>query len=598
VLVHAAPDQKLQQRHALVVVNEAPIGSEVLEVTGANELQYWVFVELYLAANGGDLRSAIVQAHSEHTAPGTVFVLPGGTYQWVGSFFEPRNFTTWLMYGTTIYIDEGGAASGAKFIFLKLIASQPDSIVFKGGRLQHLNVLTSFFSQAIELEGAKNCVIEDCWAECTLVPAATQGRIRWGFALLGGDLSLGQGIGNRLSRCSLSFAQIQGCAQGHSVRNLLIEGTRVYDSNDNAISVVSGTGQTIENVTIRDTQIFNAAGSAGVFVGTDGVGTGIGVDLLRNVTIDGVQLAGQRSTPDLDFPFTICVHVAGGIDTENVQIANICTKLAPNSTLQARSVQCSSQDDEVSWFGLSITNADLGVVTDNDPLEALFVAGRNIKGCQISNVWVRGKRGVRILNTDDLTLTNVNTIDGSLNVWAPDRSLTGINISNSNFRRTTTFDNAIFFFANNHSMSDVSLSNVSMTSNGIALNTALGGGTMQMSLSNIDAPVANPTAETLAGILRWKNVRGFIVPLTKTVAVPALAAGIVDYVDVNLAGTRMSDVAVNEVVVANPTADLAVAAGAGGGYLYPRVKSAGVVRLAFVGPLSAANVDFNFDRTA
>lgn len=562
------------------------------------ELSGWVWIERYLPAAGGDLRGAIVLATTEHGLPGTTYVLPAGTYQWPGAPFAPANNTTWIGYGCTIERDMAGVASGQIFFFLRTDtgAGHADRIHFIGGVFRLLNVDTSFFSAAIQFEAASNCVIEKCTAQCTLIPTATAGRIRWGFNLLGGNLSLGQGMNNRFESNTLDFAQIQGCASGRSAYNILVKDTIVENANDLAVSVVStGATQTLENVTISHVDCRNVAGSGVVLAGSDGSGIGFGCGLVRNLLVEGVQLSGQRSTPNLAFEYSIAVSIHGGLVTENVTVNNVGTKLTPNASAQARSVLCSSQDDEVSWSGLTISNCNLGTVTSNDPLEGLFISGKNISRCTITNITVFGPRGVQIRNVDQLALSNVECVDGGLTVRV-DRDLDVIQIANCRFVRTTgVFSNGVLFQSTSgRSCTNVELVNVVIGGTGNGLNTALAGGSMQMSLSNVTA-AGGLTPETLAGIKRYKNVIGFAVLATVSVVVPAVAAGSVGYVDVSMAGTRLSDLTVGEPVVANPTADL-VAAGVGGAYVAARVSALGTVRMAFLGPLAGGAVNFNFDR--
>ena len=571
-----------------------------------DELTYWVFVELYLSAAGGDLRTAISLAHAAHTAAGTTFVLPGGTYAWVGTFFQPRNATQWLCDGCTIELNQAGVASGQKFIFLRIEAgaTHAANIRIVGGVWRFLDVLTSFFSAAIQFEAASNCSIEGSTAQCTLNVAATQGRIRWGFNLLGGDpvSSPTSGRFNYFMNCRLSFSQIQGCGGGRNGENIWVENTVVDDANDVAVSVVSSSATgatTLSNVTIRNTECHNVAGSTVVFAGSDGAGTAIGPGTVENIEIDGVWLNGQRSTPDLDFPFSIAVQVCGGLTTRNVAVKNVGTRLVPNASLQARSVQFTSQDDEVSTTGLTFDSLLLGTVTSNDPLEPLFISGRNVHGVTINNVTIPGLRGIRIVDCDNVAMSNVNLFDGELLVIASTRNLSNYQIAGCNFTRTTGFQAPILFNSTAaRSFTGVMLDGVKLNGNGVPLTTDLGGGTMQMWLANIDnTSGSNPTAETLAGIIRLKNVRGFIVPVVKTVAVPAVLIGQVGYVVVSMAATRLSDVAVQECVVANAQAQL-VAAGAGGAYSNARVSVAGSIELSFVGPLAGGNFDFTFDRAA
>lgn len=90
------------------------------------------------------------------------------------------------------------------------------------------------------------------------------------------------------------------------------------------------------------------------------------------------------------------------------------------------------------------------------------------------------------------------------------------------------------------------------------------------------------------------RVLGALPQETETVAVPNVAAGSVAYANVNMTG-ELAGVATTDLVVGNPSADL-VAAGAGGAYTGCRVSAPGVIRCAFVGPLSSQNVAFTFAR--
>lgn len=550
------------------------------------------------------LRAAMLAAQAANTAEGIEFVMPVGTFAWTpGTFFQPRNNTTWSNYGCTIELDVGGVATTQQFIYLRTeigALTHADRIRVRGGRFRILNVLTSFFSAAVQFECSSNCTVEEATAECVLDPAATQGRTRWGFNLLGDEnaVLVGGGRDNRFVDCTLSFAQIQGCGGGRSASNIQVRGTIVRDANDVAISVVStGSTRVLENVRIEGTECMNVAGSTVVFAGTDGAGAGFGCGVVRNITIDGVQWAGERSTPNLDFPFIIGVQVCGGLVTENVEISHVGSRLVPNASVNARSVQCSSQDDEVSWEGLTLSDLVLGTVTSNDPLENLFISGRNINGVSITNVKINGLRGIRLLDCSNVTMANVSLFDGQCLVIATTRNLFNYQFSGCNFTRVTGFQAPLQFSSGAaRNFSRVMLQGVVLNGNGVPLGVALGGGTMQMWLANIeDTSGSNPTAETLAGIVRLKNVRGFIVPVTLPVVVPAVLAGAVGYVIVPMAGTRLADLAVQECVVACPQAQL-VAAGPGGAYVNARCNAVGSVELAFLGPLAGGAVNFTFDR--
>jgi len=565
-----------------------------------------VYVADYMPAAGNDLRAAMIAAQAANTGDGITFVMPNGTYSWTpGTTFQPRNNTIWSAYGCTIELNMNGVASGQQFIFLRIdvaVGTHPDKIQFWGGTYRILNVLTSFFSAAIQLDGSSNCVIKDATAECTFDAAATQGRIRWGFNLLGGDQTVDptQGRNNRFENCTLDFAQIQGCASGRSASNVTVTNTLVRNANDLAISVVStGATQSLQNVSILNTECVNIGGNGVILAGTDGAGTGFGCGVIRNFNIDGVYLTGERSTPDLDFTYSTTVSMNGGLVTENVNITNVGTSLSPNASLQPKSILIQSQTDEVSWNGLTVSNFDLGVVSTNDPLEALFISGANIKGLNITNGNVRGLRGIRIVDCDVVTIDNVSTQNGTLLFIASSRNLTGgININNVNLNRSTGFNAPLQFTSTNgRTIAPVTVSNAVLNGLGAGVNTSLAGGSMRMFLSGIDnVSGTNPSTETLTGIIRAVNLDGMAVITTVQVAVPAAAVGVVAYVDVAMTGTRLADLAVGESIVVNPQADL-VAAGAGGGIVSARVSATGTVRIGYSG-VGAGNVNHSFARAA
>jgi hypothetical protein len=79
-----------------------------------------------------------------------------------------------------------------------------------------------------------------------------------------------------------------------------------------------------------------------------------------------------------------------------------------------------------------------------------------------------------------------------------------------------------------------------------------------------------------------------------SVAVPAIAAYGVDYVDVATAGTPLENLPADTPIIVNPTADLAAAGATHGGFLNARVLAGGHIRCAFVGILAGGAVDFVF----
>jgi hypothetical protein len=564
-----------------------------------------VFIEDYLVANGNDIRRATIAALGANPTAGE-FWFPPGAWQFVGNPITKANgFRNGIRFhgqGTQLFRDMAGADTAAIIFFFRGEEDEQhgDRIVFEGIRFSLLNVHTSFFSQAVEIVAASNCAIINCEADCTLIGGETAGRIRWGFALLGADRSTAPtgGFNNLFHDITLRLAQLQGCGQPRSADNIIFSNIFCQQANDLCLSCVTTDGGSIRNCVVDTVTIEDSAGSGGMLLGNDGTAPGHGCVLIENFVINNVVFTGQRN-PDLLFQFVGSILFNGGLTTRNVCMSNIGTRLVPNATVQARSIIIASQDAEISWEGLSLTNCELDVVTSNDPLEPLFIQGTNMTGVSLTNVRCKGRRGIAIRNADALTIINCSTDDGQLTIRADLRSIDSVMVCNSRLKSTTGFNSSLVFASNSgKNFTNVELSNLVLDSNIAGLLTALNGGTMAMMLANVaNVSGNNPTAETLAGIIRAVNTPGLPVLTTVSVVVPAVAAASVGYVDVSMAGTRLSTLAVGEGVVANPTADL-VAAGVGGGFIGARVSAAGVVRCAFLGALAGGAVNFTFSRTA
>lgn len=81
-----------------------------------------------------------------------------------------------------------------------------------------------------------------------------------------------------------------------------------------------------------------------------------------------------------------------------------------------------------------------------------------------------------------------------------------------------------------------------------------------------------------------------------TVAVPALAAGVLAYVNVVTTGTELEGIDTNDVVVGNPRSDLSPAGANDGYFIGCRVSAADTIRCAFVGQLAGGNTSMMFGR--
>lgn len=556
-----------------------------------------VYVEDYLPETDNDIRNAIVAALADK--PNShVFILPSGSWNFVGRITQNdgfRNGLTFVGQQTQLYRDVNGVAGSQEIFFFRSDtgSTHADRITFMGIRFTLLNALTSFFGFAVGLENASNCRLYDCEFDCTLAVGATQGRIRWGAAILGGP-----NAGNNIvDNCKVTISQLVLCGIGRNIDGVLCTNLLSVSNNDYAVSCVTGPGFSLRNVTIDGVELHDAAGSGCIFVGSDGVGSSLGGTVVSNICVQNVNLSGSKN-PVLDFDIAGIIVIDLGLTSENVCVQGINTTLS-STELQAMSVLIAAQDDEVSSMGISVTNCNLGIITTNDPLEGLFIQGNLTTNVQVSNVHVRGLRGIRIMNCDRLSVVNCTTIDGFLRIEASTRNLSSITVVGCNLRRVSGFNAALSFSSTNgRSMLNVCVGDLVLDSNVAGIATSLAGGTMTMSACNlVNTSGSNPTAETLTGIVRAVNIRGFAVITTVSVTVPAVAAGSVDYVNVSMTGTRLADLTTAESVVANPQTDL-VAAGAGGGFINARVSATGTVRCAFIGPLAGGAANFSFARAA
>jgi hypothetical protein len=112
--------------------------------------------------------------------------------------------------------------------------------------------------------------------------------------------------------------------------------------------------------------------------------------------------------------------------------------------------------------------------------------------------------------------------------------------------------------------------------------------------SNLKPLVLGQTSAYLARAFfgRWRSDDSTAAPVPITIAVPALAAGVLGYVDTTLVGTPLEGTPANAVVTVQPQTDLA-AAGVGNGYLVnARVSATNTLRCAFVGTLVGGNAVF------
>jgi hypothetical protein len=572
-----------------------------------------VYVEAYLEGAGDSLRQAIIDALADN--PDAVnFVLPVGSWEWIGSWIGDaeglRDDLNFWGYGTQIYFDVGGVASGQTIFFNRSPAGLAPALRMGwfGIRMTLLNALTSFFSGAIYVEKATKCSIVDCEFDCTLVAGASSGKMRWTAALFGdaNGPDNGGGRDNLFLNTRVTNCQLQGCGAGRSCRNLQIINTIANQANDYVISVVSIknpalplVAQAIENVLIDGVTCYDDLGSGCVFVGGDGNTAGEGVGVVRNITVTNVSIAGSR-LDDLDFQFIGAVVFVGGVITENISFSNINAQLASNA-FNPNPVNClniGGSPDQTSWSGLTIENCQFGIVAATNPGEQIVIDGLGVSQVTISNVRCKGPRGFRLVNCDQMSISNVQMDDGSIQISAKSKNLSQIEISNCSITRNSNFLYALYFDHAGgaaHNVSGVSVDGCYLRGHGQeGINVALGGGTMEMLLSTVNVELSRPmSAETVAGIKGAAACIGVPLPTTISVVVPAVLAGQVGYVDVLTAGTRLAGILAATPIAGNPTADL-VAAGAGGGFLNCRVSATGTIRCAFVGPLAGGASNFSF----
>ncbi len=577
-----------------------PPGPPGLVLTGV------IFVEKFLSNANGDIRTAAIAAfQSDLTTPGVTFKFPAGVFNWPSAspitFAEGmRNNITLDFTGCEITKDMAGVASNAiYFFFHNTGVDLTHDIHIIGGKFSLLNCLTSFFGMAIQFGSTADCSCVGSEFYCTLDPAAVTGRIRWGLGFFGGTTSNGGGRNNRVTDVKVTCSQIQLCGQGCDANGIVCENITAVSCNDFAVScVTSGDGGcSLRNVRISGINARDITGTGVLFVGNDGATAEVTPTVvMENILIENIQLDGSDDFA-LSFPFSYAVLFAGGAITRNIQIRGVNVNFS-SAAAQARGVVVLSHPSETLFEGLALSDMNLGVATTNDPLEALYVGGKLMTQVSITNVHVKGQRGIFVSNCDNLVLNNVTTQDGTLTVRA-DRHLGAIEISNVALARGSGFNPGLFFTSpSGWNFTDVQISSSSLQGHSNpALLTSLSGGTMSMNLTGVRN--RNPSdaldAQTKTGIIRATGCPGITIPTTVSVTVPPVAAGGVGYVIVDMAGTRLADLVVGEGVVAVPSAQL-VAAGAGGAYANARVSSTGHVELAFVGALAGGVVNFNFYR--
>jgi len=112
--------------------------------------------------------------------------------------------------------------------------------------------------------------------------------------------------------------------------------------------------------------------------------------------------------------------------------------------------------------------------------------------------------------------------------------------------------------------------------------------------SNLKTLVLGQTSAYLARAFfgRWRadNASAPAVPIT--IAVPALAAGVLGYVDTSLVGTPLEGTPANAVVIVEPQSDLAAAGATSGFLVNARMSATNTLRCAFVGTLVGGNATF------
>ena len=81
---------------------------------------------------------------------------------------------------------------------------------------------------------------------------------------------------------------------------------------------------------------------------------------------------------------------------------------------------------------------------------------------------------------------------------------------------------------------------------------------------------------------------------TISVIIPAIVAGVLEYVDVSTVGTRLEGITPADNVHGSPTVDLVAAGATNGFYINCRVSAINTIRIAFVGTLAGGATDFIF----
>ena len=99
-----------------------------------------------------------------------------------------------------------------------------------------------------------------------------------------------------------------------------------------------------------------------------------------------------------------------------------------------------------------------------------------------------------------------------------------------------------------------------------------------------------------SGIYKWQLVPAASLSELITVATPALVAGVMGYVNVDLSLSTLAPLATNTPLIASPQADLVPGGATNGFYIGLRVSAVNTARLQFVGTLPGGGVSFLFTK--
>jgi hypothetical protein len=489
----------------LLNTNHQPVPTLVQDIQSVLGWTNPVYVEKYLPAAGGDLKTAIILALAANPPPACWFILPAGVFQWPSNVAidETTGLRNKLWFqgqgkggGTEIVHDANFIPSGQIILFFSPTGTISD-VIWTDTKFSHINCITGFASFVADFQTPTRCGFLNCWFFCLPDPTIVVGKGQWGAALLGGQDCFY--INCLLTACEVALGS---CING------IFENIQGEDANDVLLSLVGlSAGNSLINGQIKNVSCFGDRGSGVILAGSDG-----GVDpcgVVRNISIDGIMFAGTHVDAIPRAPVGITFF--SGIVTESIQISHLATQMT-DPINGGRGVLISS-GAQTSWDGLVLDDLDLGIMaTAANAVDAILISVNLLTGLRMSNIRCKDARGINIINVDHIIAEGIFLNNGTLQINADGRDLDSILINSCMLNNSVVLQAGLKFgSAAGHNFTNVRISDSLLTGLSFGLAVGLTGGAADLSLSDCTlSPAGGLNAETLAAVVNAANVRGYL----------------------------------------------------------------------------------------